>query len=51
MKTLNKVNKNLLKKLTKKLGNLRSDRSHNAHQIRFVKDKIGELNSMSNNKA
>jgi hypothetical protein len=51
MKTLNKANKNLLKELTKKLGNLRSDRSRNAHQIRLTKKKIAELYSMSNSKA
>lgn len=45
MKTLSKANKNLLKELTKKLGNLRSDRSRNAHQIRLVKEEIARLSS------
>lgn len=51
MKTIHKSNKNLLKELIKKLSNLRSDRSRNAHQIRLVKQKIADLYTMSNSKA
>lgn len=48
---LNKTNKNILKELTKKLSDLRSDRSRNAHRIRLVKEKIADLYAMSNNRA